>query len=137
MTKVEEMMAARRVWVLDLQGEGEKAYDNEIQVFSNEEACESYFVKLYGKRIHGWPDLNESEEYAESVALEKGEEVSSRPVSDDFDENERHNYIEEMITDALVAYEHAKDNLGGHPEHGYIFRVIKTDLIDDAAELWD
>lgn len=133
MTKVEEMMQARRVWVFDLQGKDDNAYDNEVQVFSNEEACRGYFVKVYGKRIHDWDDLHETQDYAEFAALEDGKQIDFAPAEDD----EVVSPIEEMVRDAMIAYDKALDNLGGHTEHGYTFRVIKTDLIDDVAELWD
>ena len=134
MTEVEKTMAARRVWIYDLQGEGDKGYDNEMQVFSNEEACRSYFVKMYGKRIYDWDNLHETQDYAEFAALEDGKQIDFAPAEDD---DEVVSPIEEMVRDAMIAYGKALDNLGGHTEHGYTFRVIKTDLIDDVAELWD
>lgn len=137
MTEVEKMMAARRVWIYDLQGEGDKGYDNEMQVFSNEDACRDYFVKMYGKRIHDWPWLPDSQAYEDYIALDKGEKVDDPDFGDDYEAEAKYSFEEEMVRKALAAYDHATDNLGGYSEEGYIFRVIRTDLIDEAAELWD
>ena len=139
MTKLEESIKASKVFVLDVQAPEGAACDNEMHVFSNQEACQKVFVEIYGDRILECPclmsslDWDEEEEecgdYDDDDSLGYGKE--DPVVKEQVEQRE-----EQMRNEALLAYGKAFGNIGGHTVKGYTFRVLQRNIVEEAGELF-
>ena len=142
MTKIEKQLASRNVWVLDVQADGDKACDNELHVFSNEEACLAVFVEIYGERVHNYPCLSSSQTWDDGEDDDdySGEDDdysgSSNSDTDTYDIALSTAKEDKLRLEAMNAFPLAQNNMSGYQIKGYTFRVLKRRIIDEAAEVF-
>ena len=97
-------------------------------MFSNQEACQKVFIQIYGERVLGRPCL--------ARIWEENDNTFEDEYEDDCEELDAINKRDEkMINEALLAYDKANENIGGHTAKGYTFRVLKRRTVSDAEEL--
>ena len=126
LTELEKKIKAARVFVLDVQAPAGAACDSELHVFSSQEACQKVFIEIYGERVLGRPCL--------ASIWDEGDDAFED--EDDREMLEATNKRDEqMINEALLAYDKANENIGGHTAKGYTFRVLKRRTVTDADEL--